>query len=78
MDYTDTSGNVGEVYEGFLLLERFWRRLSDQTLQFVPLRLDTAGRRITAGEAVTFDRSAEWRVEMRRVKETLRAEMNGG
>jgi hypothetical protein len=78
VDYTDTSGNVGEVYEGFLLLERFWRRLSDQTLQFVPLRLDTAGRRITAGEAVTFDRSAEWRVEMRRVKETLRAEMNGG
>lgn len=76
VDYTDTSGDVGEVYEGFLLLERFWRRVSDQPLKFVPLRLDPVRRCITEGAAVCFDRSAGWKTEMRRVKEVLRAEMN--
>lgn len=76
VDYTDASGDVGEVYEGFLLLERFWRRMSDQPLRFVPLRLNPARRCITAGTAITFDRSAGWKEEMQRVKEALRAEMN--
>jgi len=78
VDYTDDSGDVGEVYEGFLLLERFWRRVSDRPLKFVPLHLDAAGRRITAGKTVTFDRTAQWKAEMLRVREALRAEMNGG
>ena len=77
VDYTDESGDVGEVYEGFLLLERFWRRVSDRPLRFVPMRLDAAGRRITTGNAVSFDRAAPWKAEMQRVKEALRAEMNG-
>jgi len=77
VDYTDDSGDVGEVYEGFLLLERFWRRVSDRPLKFVPLRLDAAGQRITAGKPVVFDRSAQWKDEMHRVRDALRAEMNG-
>ena len=78
VDYTDESGDVGEVYEGFLLLERFWRRASDQLLKFVPLHMDANRKHITAGEAVCFDRSAQWKTEMKRVKEALREEMNGG
>lgn len=78
VDYTDTSGGVGEVYEGFLLLERFWRKVSERPLRFVPLHLDAAKRRITSGAEVSFDRSAGWKPEMRRVKEALRAEMNRG
>ena len=76
VDYTDSSGDVGEVYEGFLLLERFWRRVSDQPLKFVPLRLDPIRRSITAGKEIIFDRSAGWKAEMGRVRECLRAEMN--
>ncbi|MDE7262566.1 MAG: hypothetical protein K2N78_11010 [Oscillospiraceae bacterium] len=78
VDYTDESGDVGEVYEGFLLLERFWRRISDKPLRFVPLRLDTEGKRITTGRTAVFDRSSQWKLEMERVREALRAEMNGG
>lgn len=76
VDYTNESGDVGEVYEGFLLLERFWRRESEEALQFVPLRLDWNGKRVTAGKAVVFDRSRQWKPEMQRVREALRAEMN--
>lgn len=76
VDYTDDSGGIGEVYDGFLLIERFWRKVSAQPLRFVPLRLDTAARRITEGRAVSFRRDAVWKTEMNRVREALRAEIN--
>ena len=77
VDYTDNAEGIGEVYDGFLLLERFWRRASDRPLQFVPLRLDASARHISEGRPVSFDRSAEWKGEMARVREALRAEING-
>ena len=40
VDYTDRSGDMGEIYDGFLLIDRFWQRVSDTPLDFVPLRLD--------------------------------------
>lgn len=76
VDYTDGSGGIGEVYDGFLLIERFWRRISDRPLDFVPLRLDLNSRRITAGEAVRFNPSANRKAEMTRVREKLREEIN--
>lgn len=76
VDYTDDSGGIGEVYDGFLLLERFWRKKSEQPLEFVPLRMDAASRRITEGRTIRFDRNAEWKSEMNRVREALRAEIN--
>lgn len=77
VDYTDGSAGIGEVYDGFLLLERFWRRTSEEALRFVPLRLDAAARRITQGRAVSFDRSEPWKPEAARVREALRREING-
>lgn len=76
VDYTDASDGIGEVYDGFFLLERFWRKVSGEPLRFVPLRMDTAARRISAGRAVSFDRSAEWRPEVQRVCGALQAEIN--
>ena len=76
VDYTDDSGGIGEVYDGFLLIERFWRKVSAQPLRFVPLRLDTAARRSTEGRAVSFRRDADWKTEMNRVRAALRAEIN--
>lgn len=77
VDYTDRSDGIGEVYDGFLLLERLWRKRSDRPLDFVPLRLDAAGRTITAGRPARFDRAASWKPELVRVREALRAEING-
>lgn len=76
VDYTDSSDGIGEVYDGFFLVERFWRRASAETLRFVPLRLDAAARRITAGEPVSFDRCVPWKTEVVRVREALRREIN--
>lgn len=78
VDYTDTSSGIGEVYDGFLLVERFWRKVSAEPLSFVPLRLDAGTRRIAAGPPVRFDRRADWKQEMVRVREALRLEINRG
>ena len=72
--YTDSSSGIGEVYDGFLLIERFWRKKSDVPLHFVPLRME--GRAITAGRPVCFDRAAPWKTELPRVREALREEIN--
>jgi len=76
VDYTDTSRGIGEVYDGFLLLERFWRKTEARPLRFVPLRMDAAARRITQGRAVQFDRTADWKTELSRVRRALQAEIN--
>ena len=76
VDYTDDSDSIGAVYDGFLLTDRFWRRASDEPLDFVPLRLDHRTRRITAGPPVRFDRGADQKAELVRVRETLRREIN--
>lgn len=78
VDYTDASAGIGEVYDGFLLIQRFWRKVSEEPLPFVPLRLDAAGRRITAGTPVWFDPALPWKQEAPRVKEALRDEINQG
>ncbi len=76
VDYTDDSDTIGAVYDGFLLTDRFWRRVSDEPLNFVPLRLDHRTRRITAGPPVRFDREADQKTELVRVREALRQEIN--
>ena len=51
-------------------------RVSSAPLDFVPLRLETEERRIVAGPAVRFDRAADRREELVRVREALRREIN--
>ena len=77
VDYTDRSGDMGEIYDGFLLIDRFWQRVSDTPLDFVPLRLDRKVRRSAAGEAVRFDRTAPRQGETVRVREALLRGLNG-
>lgn len=76
IDYANRGGEIGAVYEGFLLLDRFWRKVSAEPLDFVPLRWDRETRRITAGALVRFDPAANRREETARVLEALRKGIN--
>ncbi len=76
VEYTNSESEVGQVYDGFLLIERFWRRTSDVPVRFVPLALDMERRRITAGDPVCFDPGLEVKRDLPRVREALRSAMN--
>lgn len=78
VDYTSSGGDIGEVYDGFLLIERFWRRVSDEPVRFVPLALDRERRRIAAGPPVRFNPSKKVKEDLPRVREALREAMNRG
>lgn len=77
VDYTDASDGMGEMYDGFLLIDRFWRKASEEALAFVPLRMDTSARRIISGRAAYFDRTADRKQETVRVREALLRDLNG-
>lgn len=74
IQYTNEDG-AGELYEGFLLVDRLWSRVSETPLAFVPLHVDQQRKTITAGEAVYFDHTRDRKAETARVLETLRTRM---
>lgn len=75
--YTDEAG-AGDLYRGFLLIDRFWRRVSDEPVRFVPLRLDREARRLAAGTPVRFERADNGTDETARVLEDIRRQLDGG
>ena len=78
VDYTNTEEGIGEVYDGFLLIERFWRRRHDQPLLFVPILMERTEKRLRSGHPVQFDRSLPFAQEQIRVREELRRQINEG
>ncbi len=78
VDYSNPNAKVGEIYDGFLHLDRFWHKVSDAPLNFVPLRLDPTVHRITIGPAFCFCPEADPKTELIRIRESLRAFMNEG
>ncbi len=54
IDYSDDRTEVGDLYDGFLDLERFYQRKTGQHLPFIPLRIDHPNRQITCGEPLYF------------------------
>lgn len=54
IDYTDTSSNVGQMYNGFLDLEKYYKNQTGSHLAFVPLHISKNKHIIYEGEAVYF------------------------
>ncbi len=54
IDYADDRAEVGDLYDGFLDLERFYQRKTGQHLPFIPLQLDHSNRQIVSGKPLYF------------------------
>ncbi len=52
IDYTDASSQMGEMYRGFLDLEKYYRKRTGKHLAFIPLQISAVRRRIRIGRAV--------------------------
>lgn len=53
IDYTDESDKV-ELYDGYLILERMYKKRTGKPLRFVPLAVDREKSRILRGEVITY------------------------
>lgn len=74
IEYEDTGTAMGEMYDGFLDLERFYLKRTGRHLAFVPLRIDGRERCISVGEPVRFTGTGEFRQEKREAYERLKLE----
>lgn len=74
IDYTDTSLSIGEMYKGFLDLEKYYMRQTGKHLAFVPLYIDKATHCIYEGEAVYFDTEDDYNQEKVNVYKRLKKE----
>lgn len=74
-DYASTGGEVSELYEGFLSIDRFYHRATGRHIPFVPLYIDRAARTITACKPLAFaddrDRKAQTGELIRVLQERL-------
>lgn len=69
IDYTSNE-DVGEVYDGFFMLERMYHKKTGKHLPFVPALLDTSKKALTFGRPVCFG-DESFATEKERVKEEL-------
>lgn len=76
VDYSDDSAEVGEIYEGFLFLEKYYYRKTKKHLAFVPLFSDKANKEIRSGNIIRFTGDKRFVEERTEIAEELHQELN--
>lgn len=71
VEYTDMTDEVGELYDGFLLLGRMYYAATGKQLLFVPVDYLPRERKIAVGEPVIFQGNAPYEEEKSRVSALL-------
>ncbi len=77
MEYTSTESEIGEMYEGFLMVDRFYFKDTGRHIPFVPLYADAANRTIRVGSPVVFAGDVRDKQERFRVVEAIRSQLSG-
>ena len=77
INYAEENGEIGALYEGFLLLEQLWNRKTGGHIQFVPVNVSVVNRTVTVGKGISFSGSRSYREEkdeiVKRIEETMDA-----
>ena len=68
---------MGDMYEGFLMVDRLFFRETGHHIPFVTLYADPATRTIHAGEPIIFQGDLRDREERRRVTDLIRRQLSG-
>jgi 1-acyl-sn-glycerol-3-phosphate acyltransferase len=76
IDYTDTDSNIGEIYKGFLDLEKYYIKKNGNHLAFVPLHISKLKHCIYVGKAVYFTTEDEFKNEKANVYYRLKQEFS--
>ena len=63
IDYTDTSSSMGEMYHGFLNLEKYYFKKTGSHLAFVPVHISKRRHCIYMGEAICFKTENDFKQE---------------
>lgn len=76
MDYSSDTDKTGEIYEGFLHLDKYFSREFNSHLQFVPILADKEVKRLEFGQAIEFPGESSFIEERPKVAEAIRQQLN--
>lgn len=76
IDYKDTSSNVGEMYDGFLDLEKYYMKQTGNHLAFIPLHISKHRKIIYVGQAVYFKTEENFNKEKSKTYDLLKQEFS--
>lgn len=74
--YSEEEAGIGSIYEGFLMLEKNWRRTQGTNLRFVPLYVDESRKVVVEGAEIRFDPDKAFKEDMPRVSAAIRDSIN--
>lgn len=76
VDYTNSISNMGEMYKGFLDLEKYYIRETGRHLPFVPLHISNDKRTIFVGEPIYFGSEEGYKQEKEKAFIKLKKEFS--
>ena len=76
IDYSSKEERVGEIYSGFLSLEKYYYRKTGRHLSFVPLYADERTCEIKIGQAIQFTDQIPFMEQKEQVAKALRSSLN--
>lgn len=76
IDYSSNEDEMGEIYSGFLGLERFYYKKTGRHLPFVPIGIDEENRRFLLGEAICFTDDAPFAQQKDKIAARIRDSIN--
>ncbi len=75
VDYKEEDGSIGELYEGFLMLEQLWQRKHDDHIRFVPVNISTEHKTIVMGDVISFSGDVPFAEEKKLIAEQMQKTM---
>lgn len=76
IEYTNKSSEIGDIYEGFLLLEKPYFKATGTHLEFIPLLIDETKREIVEQPPVTFSDPKNIKGEIKIVSSKIKKSLN--
>lgn len=76
-DYTSEDRSMGEMYEGFLALDRLYFRAGGRHISFITLYADNRTKELKVGESLAFVHDSPAKQERDFIYESIRAQLSG-
>ena len=76
IDYTDNSGMMGDMYRGFLHLEKYYNKSTGKHIPFIPLSVKKDEKVILTGKSIGFRHDNDFNGEKEEIYQELRQSIN--
>jgi len=76
IDYSSSSQETSDIYEGFLHLEKYYFRETNEHLTFIPVFSDQSARIVRVGEEIQFKGDKKFINEREEIAQKIQSELN--